>query len=75
MVIIEALEQKLIELTIIRAVIDSTSKEPVYESEEEIEDTGIAKTDPNNLIESLELLMLETKADHDGFYDEFLNIS
>ena len=31
--------------------------------------------DPNSLIERLELLILETKAGHDGFYDEMLNIS
>ena len=31
--------------------------------------------DPNNLIERLELLILETKAGHDGLYDEILDIS
>ena len=31
--------------------------------------------DPNNLIERLELLILETKAGHDGLYDEMLDIS
>ena len=31
--------------------------------------------DPNNLIERPELLILETKAGHDGLYDEMLNIS
>ena len=30
---------------------------------------------PNNLIERLELLILETKACHDGLYDEMLDIS
>ena len=30
---------------------------------------------PNNLIERLELLILETKAGHDGLYDEMLDIS
>ena len=30
---------------------------------------------PNNLVERLELLTLETKACHDGFYDEMLDIS
>ena len=29
----------------------------------------------NNLIERLELLILETKAGHDGLYDEMLDIS
>ena len=31
--------------------------------------------DPNSLIERLELLILETKAGHDGLYDEILDIS
>ena len=31
--------------------------------------------DPNSLIEGLELLKLETKAEHDGLYDEMLDIS
>ena len=31
--------------------------------------------DPSNLIEQLELLILETKAGHDGLYDEMLDIS
>ena len=30
---------------------------------------------PNSLVERLELLILETKAGHDGFYDEMLDIS
>ena len=30
---------------------------------------------PNKLVERLELLTLETKAGHDGFYDEMLDIS
>ena len=30
---------------------------------------------PNNLVERLELLLLETKAGHDGLYDEMLDIS
>ena len=29
----------------------------------------------NNLVERLELLILETKAGHDGLYDEILDIS
>ena len=32
-------------------------------------------SNPNNLIERLELLILETKAGHDGLYDEMLDIS
>ena len=31
--------------------------------------------DPNNFIERLELFVLETKAGHDGLYDEMLDIS
>ena len=30
---------------------------------------------PNNLVERLELLILETKAVHDGLYDEMRDIS
>ena len=30
---------------------------------------------PNNLVKRLELLILETKAGHDGLYDEKLDIS
>ena len=38
-------------------------------------DQGTCFADPNNLIERLELLILETKAGHDGLYDEMLDIS
>ena len=31
--------------------------------------------DPNSLIERLELLILETKAGHDGLYGEMLDLS
>ena len=31
--------------------------------------------DPNNLIERLELIIIETKAGHDGLYDEMPDIS
>ena len=34
-----------------------------------------SNADPNSLVERLELLVLETKAGHDGLYDETLNIS
>ena len=34
-----------------------------------------SKTNSNNLIERLELLILETKAGHDALYDEMLDIS
>ena len=33
-----------------------------------------SKPNPNNLVERLELLILETKAGHDGLYDETLDI-
>ena len=38
-------------------------------------DQGTCFADPNNLVERLELLILETKAGHDGLYDEMLDIS
>ena len=38
-------------------------------------DQGTCFADPNSLIERLELLLLETKAGHDGLYDEMLDIS
>ena len=31
--------------------------------------------DQNNLVKRLEILILETKAGHDGLYDEMLDIS
>ena len=34
-----------------------------------------SNTKPNNLVERPELLILETKAGHDGLYDEMLDIS
>ena len=37
-------------------------------------DQGTCFADPNNLVERLELLILETKAGHDGLYDEMLDI-
>ena len=38
-------------------------------------DQGTCFADPNSLIERLELLIPETKASHDGLYDETLDIS
>ena len=55
--------------------VDSSSGETVYESGEEVEASGLSKANPNSLIERLELLILETKAGHDGLYDEMLDIS
>ena len=63
-----------------------SSESTVYdtnEEEEEVKASGLTKTDPNNqrschlngLVERLELLILETKAGHDGLYDEMLDIS
>ena len=45
------------------------------EEEEEVKASGLTKTVPNILIESLEFLILETKAGHDELYDEMLDIS
>ena len=50
-------------------------EETDYETDKQIEASGHSKADPNNLIERLELLILETKAGHDGLYDEMLDIS
>ena len=56
-----------------------TSESTVYDTNEEVEEevkaSGLTKTDPNSLIERLELLILETKSGHDGLYDEILDIS
>ena len=48
---------------------------PLFNEEEEVKASGLNKTDPNSLVERLELLILEAKAGHDGFYDEMLDIS
>ena len=50
-------------------------EETDYETDKQIEASGLTKTDPNNLIERLELLIIETKASHDGLYEEMLDIS
>ena len=50
-------------------------EETDYETDKQIEASGLSKVNPNNLIERLELLILETKVGHDGLYDEMLNIS
>ena len=54
-----------------------SSESTVYDTneEEEVKASGLTKTDPNSLVERLELLILETKAGHDGLYDEMLDIS
>ena len=58
-------------------------EEEKEETDEQIEASGLSKTDPDNqgtphvngLVKSLELLILEAKAGHDGLYDEMLDIS
>ena len=64
--------------------VDSSSEEALYESGEEVEASGLSKAnqrschhyvDSNSIIETLEFLILETKASHDGLYDEVLDIS
>ena len=55
-----------------------------YETDKQIEASGLSKAnqrschhyvEPNNLVERLELLILETKAGHDGLYDGMIDIS
>ena len=50
-------------------------EETDIETDKQMQASGLTKTDPNNLVERLELLILETKAGHDGLYDEMLDIS
>ena len=50
-------------------------EETDYETDKQIEASGLNKADPNNQVERLELLIIETKAGHDGLYDEMLDIS
>ena len=54
---------------------EEEEEETDYETDKHIEASGLSKIDPNNLIERLELLILETKAGLDGLYDELLDIS
>ena len=54
---------------------EEEEEETGYETDNQIEASGLSKADPNNLIERLELLILETKDGHDGLYDERLDIS
>ena len=66
-----------------QGVEEEEEEETDYETDKQIEASGLTKTVPNNqrschlngLVERLELLILETKADHDGSYDELLDIS
>ena len=55
--------------------VDSSSEESVHERGEEVEASGLSKANPNSLIERLEILILETKAGHDGLYYKMLDIS
>ena len=58
-------------------------EETDYETDKLLEASGHSKVlrpwypevNPNNLIERLEILILETKAGHDGLYDEMLDIT
>ena len=54
---------------------EEKEEETHYETDKQIEASGLNKGNPNNLIERLELLIIETKAGYDGLYDEMLNIS
>ena len=63
---------------------EETDYETDYETDKQIEASDLSKAkqrschhyvDPNSSIERLELLLLETKAGHDGLYDEMLDIS
>ena len=63
---------------------EETDYETDYETDKQIEASGLSKAnqrschhfvDPNNLVERLELLILETNAGKDGLYDEMLDIS
>ena len=63
--------------------VEEEEEETDYETDKQIEASGLTKTDPNNqrschvnsLVERLQLLILETEAGHDGLYDEMLDIS
>ena len=50
-------------------------KETDCETDKQIEASVLRNPNPNNLVERLKLLILETKAGHDGLYDGMLNIS
>ena len=50
-------------------------EETDYETDKQIEAGGLRNPNPNNLVERVELLIIETKAGHDGLYDEMLDIS
>ena len=54
---------------------EEEEEETDYETDKQIEASGFIGPSPNSLIERLELLILETKAGHDGLYDEMLDIS
>ena len=54
---------------------EEEDEEEEEEEEEEVKASALTKTDPNNQVEKLKLLILETKAGHDGLYDEMLDIS
>ena len=50
------------------------AKKRIIGAKDDVYGRGL-NSNPNNLVERLELLILETKAGHDGLYDEMLDIS
>ena len=58
-----------------RGTCDIDEEETDYETDKQIEASGLRNPNPNNLVERQELLILKTKAGHDGLYDEMLIIS
>ena len=48
----------------------------IIKVKDDVYDRGLNNNpEPKSLVERLEILVLETKAGHDGLYDEMLNIS
>ena len=60
---------------VVVVVVEEEEEETDYETDKQIEASGLSKTNPNNFIDRLVLLILETNASHDGLYDEMLDIS
>ena len=54
---------------------EEEEKETDYETDKQIEASGLRNPNPNSLLERIELLILETKPGHDGLNDEMVNIS
>ncbi|XP_075243701.1 uncharacterized protein LOC142337954 [Convolutriloba macropyga] len=49
---------------------EEEEKETDYETDKQIEASGLRNPNPNSLLERIELLILETKPGHDGLNDE-----